>query len=77
MAEELLIRLLGDPGIPVSGEPVTGIVSSKAPALAFHLAAAGHVYPRDALAGLLRSDVPDAVEPEGWRSVRLGGQRGA
>jgi WD40 repeat protein/DNA-binding SARP family transcriptional activator len=69
MAEALRVNLLGSPTISQGEQPVTGFVSSKAQALVFYLAEAGGTHTRDALAGLLWSDVPDATARKNLRDV--------
>lgn len=69
MAETLHIALLGGPSVTVGERPVTAFVSSKAQALVFYLAATRGVHTRDALAGLLWSDVPDSVARKNLRDV--------
>lgn len=56
---ELQIRLFGGLDIVRGGAPVTGFMSSKAPALLAYLAVTGRPHSRDALAGLLWGDLPD------------------
>jgi DNA-binding SARP family transcriptional activator len=69
MPAELQITLLGSPGVALDGRPVTGFVSTKAQALVYYLAATGRSHTRDALAGLLWSDVPDATARKNLRDV--------
>jgi DNA-binding SARP family transcriptional activator len=69
MPAELHITLLGSPGVSLDGRPVTGFVSTKAQALVYYLAATGRSHTRDALAGLLWSDVPDATARKNLRDV--------
>ena len=69
MPEELQITLLGSPSVTLGDRPVTGFVSSKAQALVYYLAATGQSHTRDALAGLLWSDVPDATAKKNLRDV--------
>ena len=69
MAKELHITLLSSPGVSLDGSPVTGFVSTKAQALVYYLAATGRSHTRDALAGLLWSDVPDATARKNLRDV--------
>ena len=56
MTESLEISLLGQIEIKRDGRPVTGFVSSKAPALLIYLAVTGHPHERETLAGLLWGD---------------------
>ncbi|HOU12830.1 MAG TPA: BTAD domain-containing putative transcriptional regulator [Anaerolineae bacterium] len=65
----LRITLLGDPGIFLDGEPVTGFVSSKAQALVFYLAATGRPHTRETLAGLLWSDHPESAAKSSLRNA--------
>ena len=69
MAEELRVTLLGTPSVCLGDEPVTGFISSKARALVFYLAATGQAPSRDALAGLLWSELPDAAARRNLRNA--------
>ena len=69
MSEQLTITTLGRLAIRRDGEPVTGFISTKAQALVYYLAATGRSHTRDALAGLLWSDVPDATARKNLRDV--------
>ncbi len=69
MTEELHISVLGTPSVSLDGEPVTGFVSSKAQALVFYLVATGRTHTREALAGLLWSDMPDAAARRNLRNA--------
>jgi predicted ATPase/DNA-binding SARP family transcriptional activator len=65
----LSIKLLGSPSIALDGQPVRGFVSSKAAALVYYLAATGRPHTRQALAGLLWPEVPDAQALKNLRDV--------
>jgi DNA-binding SARP family transcriptional activator len=60
MAEELQLALLGTVRITRGGVPVTDFVSSKAQALLCYLAVTGRPHSREALAGLLWGEMPEA-----------------
>lgn len=60
MAEELCLALLGGMRITQGGEPLSGFVSAKAPAVLCYLAATGRPQFRLVLAGLLWGDLPEA-----------------
>lgn len=60
MTAELQIRLLGGLQITQGEAPVTGFMSNKAPALLAYLAVTRRPHSRDALAGLLWGDLPEA-----------------
>lgn len=55
----LQLRLLGNPQIKLNEKPVKELVSAKAQALLFYLAVTGASHSRQALAGLLWSDMPE------------------
>jgi DNA-binding SARP family transcriptional activator len=69
VTEEPYITLLGTPSVTIGDEPVSGFVSSKAQALVYYLATIGRPHTREALAGLLWSDVPDATARRNLRDV--------
>jgi DNA-binding SARP family transcriptional activator len=69
VAQELRIALLGTPGVTLGDEPVTGFVSTKAQALVYYLAATGGAHTREALAGLLWSDMPDTAARRNLRNA--------
>lgn len=50
MLPEMKIQLFGTPSLFLDGQPVTGFISSKAPALVYFLAATAHVQTRDRIA---------------------------
>lgn len=54
------MRLLGGLQLNLAGTPLTGFVSSKAPALLAYLAVTRRPHPREALAALLWGGLPDA-----------------
>ncbi|MBN1657784.1 MAG: AAA family ATPase, partial [Anaerolineae bacterium] len=58
--EELRLSLLGDLQVTRGGTPVSGFVSAKVPALLCYLAVTGRPHFRQALAGLLWGDWPEA-----------------
>ncbi|MCC6189761.1 MAG: tetratricopeptide repeat protein [Anaerolineales bacterium] len=60
MSEKLEIRLLGGLQLSAAGTPLTGFVSSKAPALLAYLAVTRRPHPRETLAALLWGGLPDA-----------------
>jgi DNA-binding SARP family transcriptional activator len=55
----LELTLLGRPQIKLNGHPAPLVSANKALALLYYLAATGHVHSRQALAGLLWSDLPE------------------
>ncbi len=67
MLPEIEIRLFGTPSLRVNGQPVTGFISNKAPALVYYLAATEHTQMRDLLATLLWTNTP---EPDAKRNLR-------
>lgn len=69
VAEELRITVLGSPSVALGGQPVTGFVSSKAQAIVFYLAATGQSHTREALAGLLWSDLPETAARRNLRNA--------
>ncbi|HEY4722066.1 MAG TPA: alpha/beta hydrolase, partial [Anaerolineae bacterium] len=60
MAGELQITLLGGVQIARDTVPITELASAKAQALLAYLAITGRPHTRDALAGLLWGEMPDA-----------------
>lgn len=60
MAAELQIRLLGGLHPALDGAPLTDFISHKAPALLAYPAIARRSHQREALAGLLWGELPDA-----------------
>ncbi|MGD9144483.1 MAG: protein kinase [Anaerolineae bacterium] len=69
MAEELRVILFGTPSVSLGDETVTGFVSSKAQALVYYLAATRRDHTREALAGLLWSELPDAAARRNLRNA--------
>ena len=69
MEKMLRITLFGSPSVTLGGKPVEGFVSSKSQALVYFLAATGKDHHRDALAGLLWSEVPDSTARRNLRDV--------
>jgi DNA-binding SARP family transcriptional activator len=61
MGEELRLRLLGGVTITRGDTPVEGFVSAKAQALLCYLAVTGCPHSRQALAGLLWGEMPEAA----------------
>src|SRR5262245_5448883 len=55
----LEITVLGRPQIKLDGRPAAEINANKALALLYYLAATGHPHSRQALAGLLWTDLPE------------------
>ncbi len=60
MTAVLEIHLFGSPDFRLGGAPVSGFVSTKAPALLAYLAVTGRPHSRDALAALLWGEMADA-----------------
>lgn len=61
MPDVLSFRLLGKPRVSIGGTAVTGFFSAKTQALPFfYLTATGRPHTREALAGLLWGDMPQA-----------------
>ncbi len=69
MAANLEIILLGGLQIRQDGAPVANFMSSKAPALLAYLAVSGRPHQREALAGLLWGEMPDAAAANNLRQV--------
>jgi predicted ATPase/DNA-binding SARP family transcriptional activator len=69
MSDILNLRLLGKPHVSQNGAVVTGFISSKAQALLFYLAATGRPHTREALAGLLWGDMPEAQAGKNLRNA--------
>jgi DNA-binding SARP family transcriptional activator len=67
MTKVLKLSLLGRLQLYQDGEPLAGLVSSKAQALLCYLAVTGRPHSRQALAGLLWGDLP---EPDARRNLR-------
>lgn len=65
----LSVTLLGSPAVALDDAPVRGFVSSKAAALVYYLAATGRAHTREALAGLLWPETPDAQALKNLRDV--------
>jgi len=61
MEEELRLKLLGGAVITRGDTPVEGFISAKARALLCYLAVTGHPHSRQALAGLLWGEMPEAA----------------
>jgi len=69
MLPEIEIRLFGAPSLTLNGQPVTGFISNKAPALIYYLAATEHSQMRDLLAALLWTNTPDLYAKKNLRNV--------
>ncbi len=69
MAPNLEILLLGGLHIKQNDAPVSGFMSSKVPALLAYLAATGRPHQREALAGLLWGEMPDAAAANNLRQA--------
>ena len=69
MMANLEIRLLGGLQVRQHGAVVTGFMSSKVPALLAYLAVTGRPHQRDALAGLLRGEMPDDAAANNLRQA--------
>jgi predicted ATPase/Tfp pilus assembly protein PilF len=69
MGEELQLRLLGGVVITRGGAPVEGFISAKAQALLCYLAVTGHPHSRQALAGLLWGEMPEAAAQTNLRQA--------
>ncbi len=69
MASNLEILSLGGLQIKQNGAPVTSFMSSKVPALLAYLAVTGRPHQRDALAGLLWGEMPDAAAANNLRQA--------
>jgi DNA-binding SARP family transcriptional activator/predicted ATPase len=65
----LSISVLGAPAITLEGVPVRGIVSRKAAALVYYLAATARPHTRDALGGLLWGEASEAQAQKNLRDV--------
>ena len=65
----LQIRLLGGLHFSSDDAELTGFISSKAPALLAYLAVSGRTHQRDALAGLLWGEMPDAAAANNLRQA--------
>ena len=69
MPERLTLRLLGQPQISADDTPLTGFISAKAQALLVYLAVTGRPHSREALAGLLWGDQPEAGAAKNLRNA--------
>ncbi len=69
MATDLEIFLLGGLQVRQNGAAVASFMSSKAPALLAYLAVTGRPHQREALAGLLWGEMPDAAAANNLRQV--------
>ncbi len=69
MAADLELILLGGLQIRQNGAPVAGFMSSKVPALLAYLAVTGRPHQREALAGLLWGEMPDAAAANNLRQA--------
>jgi len=69
MSDVLTLRLLGKPQVSLSGAAVSGFISAKVHALLFFLATTGRPHTREALAGLLWGDMPEAQAGKNLRNA--------
>ena len=69
MLPEIEIRLFGSPSLILNGQPVTGFISNKAPALVYYLAATEHAQMRDLVATLLWTNTPELDAKRNLRTV--------
>jgi DNA-binding SARP family transcriptional activator/predicted ATPase len=69
MSEHLAIKLFGKPRVEKAGRPISGFISAKAQALLFYLAATGCPHTREALAGLLWGEMPEAQASKNLRNA--------
>ena len=69
MPDVLTLRLLGKPQVSLSGAAVAGFISTKAQALLFYLAVTGRPHMREALAGLLWGEMPEAHASKNLRNA--------
>lgn len=69
MPNGLEIRLFGGLWIAVDGNPVTGFLSAKVPALLAYLAVTTRPHQREALAGLLWGEMPEAAAANNLRQA--------
>lgn len=69
MAQELEIRLLGGVALALDGAALGPFMSAKAPALLAYLAVTGRPHRREALAGLLWGELPDAASANNLRQI--------
>jgi predicted ATPase/DNA-binding SARP family transcriptional activator len=65
----LSISVLGAPAITLDGAPVRGLVSRKAAALVYYLAATGRSHTRETLAGLLWGETSETQAQKNLRDV--------
>lgn len=69
MMQELKIHLFGGVEIVLNDVPLGSFLSTKAPALLAYLAVTGRPHRREALAGLLWGDLPEAAAANNLRQV--------
>ncbi len=69
MSDKLEITLFGNPAIRKQGQPITGFISNKVPALVYYLATTGQTHSRNTLAGLLWGDFPETKARKNLRDV--------
>ena len=69
MPDVLSFRLLGKPHVSIGGTAVTGFISAKAQALLFYLTTTARPHTREALAGLLWGDMPQAQAGKNLRNA--------
>ncbi len=69
MSEKLEITLFGNPMLLKQGQPLTGFVSNKAPALVYYLVTTGQTHSRNLLANLLWGDFTETKAKKNLRDV--------
>lgn len=69
MLPALEIRLFGAPVLTLNGQPVTGFISNKAPALIYYVAAMEHAQMREVVATLLWTDTPELDAKRNLRTL--------
>lgn len=69
MPAVLTLKLLGTPQITLDGSPVVGFISAKTEALLIYLAVNSHPHTRNALAGLLWGEMPQAQAAKNLRNA--------
>ena len=69
MLPAMEIRLFGAPALTLNGQPVTGFISNKAPALIYYVAAMEHAQMREVVATLLWTNTPELDAKRNLRTV--------
>jgi DNA-binding SARP family transcriptional activator len=69
MLPTMEIRLFGAPALILNGQPVTGFISNKAPALIYYVAAMEHAQMRELVATLLWTNTPELDAKRNLRTV--------